>query len=442
MSHFGRLGGWEPDVLPTITGKKMKMLLRGMRMWGRILTNVFWISLLCTGVSQANGGWVIDRDEKAKGPLFKDSKSIANEMTQEEREQQAVAQTYIAALDQYRDDIRAHWPAGEVSSQTRWVSYSASWDAKKVVDFENNRIEISVENKAVGNRIDFASLSVTVREHLEHMIGSRISDAVNEDPVNRAVIAKLASLGAEQDSPSGELVLPELFSNNKPSQQQVRSRAMQLMKGASIRYQALSASLAAVPVKTNNKITYVIPLPDNRIRQKVKEYTPTVRQHSERFALADDIVMAIIHTESHFNPLARSHIPAFGLMQIVPSTAGRDATRKLFKRPKLLSARYLYNPERNIEVGAAYLNMLYYEYLSGIENPESRLYYSIAAYNAGASAVARAFISQASFQKALPVINQMTPDEVLQTLIKKAPRRETRQYVEKVLKRRGYYRRV
>lgn len=420
----------------------MKMLLRGMRMWGRVLFNIVWVSLLCTGVSQANGGWVIDRDEKAKSPLFKESKAIANDMSQEERERQAVAQVYVAALDKYRAEIRAHWPAGEISSQTRWVSYSPAWDAKRVVDFEHNRVEISVESKPVGRRIDFASLSATVREHLEDVIGTNIAAAVNQDPVNQAVIAKLDGLGADGATPSSELVLPELFTSSAPTEQEVRSRAMQLMKGASIRYQALSASLAALPVQTNNKITYVIPLPDNRIRQKVKEYAPAVRMHSERFSLADDIVMAIIHTESHFNPLARSHIPAFGLMQIVPSTAGRDASRKLFKRPKLLSARYLYNPKLNIEVGAAYLNLLYYDYLSGIENPESRLYYSIAAYNAGASAVARAFIDQASLQKALPVINKMTPEQVLETLVNKAPHKETRQYVEKVLKRRGYYRRV
>ncbi|MCG8671192.1 MAG: transglycosylase SLT domain-containing protein [Pseudomonadales bacterium] len=413
-----------------------------MRMWGRWFASVLWVSLLFTGVSQANGGWVIEREEKTKSPLFKNSKSIANQLTPEQKELQAVASTYIKALDSYRDEIRSHWPNGEVSSKTRWVSYSANWDAKRVVDFEHNRVEISVENKTKGQRIDFASLSKEVRGHVEEVIGTRVSDAVNSDPINRAVNQKLAELGAEKMNPSGELVLPELFKTPNPSERDIRARAMSLMKGASIRYQTLSASLAAMPIKTNNKITYVIPLPDNRMRKKVKEYAPLVRKHAEKFSLAEDIVMSIIHTESHFNPLARSHVPAFGLMQIVPSTAGRDATRKLFKKSKLLSARYLYNPKKNIEVGAAYLNVLYYDYLKGIENPESRLYYSIAAYNAGASAAARAFINKASFKEALPVINRMKPEEVLNRILTKLPRKETRQYVEKVLKRRGFYRRV
>ena len=126
-------------------------------------------------------------------------------------------------------------------------------------------------------------------------------------------------------------------------------------------------------------------------------------------------------------------------MQIVPSTAGRDATRKLFNKASLLSPKYLYDPGKNIEVGAAYLSVLYYDYLKDIKNPESRLYYTLAAYNAGASSVARAFVARPSFTDAVAVINRMTPQQVLERLIKQAPQRETRQYVQKVLKRRAHY---
>ena len=82
---------------------------------------------------------------------------------------------------------------------------------------------------------------------------------------------------------------------------------------------------------------------------------------------------------------------------------------------------------------------LYYDYLKDIKNPESRLYYTIAAYNAGASSVARAFIGKASFTEAVDTINRMTPEQVLDRLVAKAPRKETRQYLQKVMKRRAYY---
>lgn len=389
----------------------------------------------------ANGGWVIERDDRGDSPLLKDRKTIA--MTPEQKEQQALAAAYGAALKEEQERIRTHWSAPEVSSETRWVSYSGDYSSKRVVDFEHNQIEISVDSIYQGGRLDFAAMSKKVGSQLQRTLGTSIAAALEGDPIQRAINTTYANLGKEikASDASNELVLKELFNSPRPTAEDVRNKAATLMRNSSIRYQALNASLslAAIPVNTGKKLTYVVPLPDNRIRKKVVEYRPEVSKNAQRFALSSDVMMAIIHTESHFNPLARSHIPAFGLMQIVPSTAGRDATRKLYKKPSLLSAQYLYNPRKNIEVGAAYLNVLYYDYLKDIKNPESRLYYTIAAYNAGASSVARAFIGKASFTNAVDTINRMTPEQVLERLVKKAPHKETRQYVEKVLKRRAYY---
>ena len=389
----------------------------------------------------ANGGWVIERDDRGDSPLLKDRKTIA--MTPEQKEQQALATAYGAALKEEQERIRTHWSAPEVSSETRWVSYSGDYSSKRVVDFEHNQIEISVDSIYQGGRLDFAAMSKKAGSQLQRTLGTSIAAALEGDPIQSAINATYANLGKEikASDASNELVLKELFNSPRPTAEDVRNKAATLMRNSSIRYQALNASLslAAIPVNTGKKLTYVVPLPDNRIRKKVVEYRPEVSKNAQRFALSSDVMMAIIHTESHFNPLARSHIPAFGLMQIVPSTAGRDATRKLYKKPSLLSAQYLYNPRKNIEVGAAYLNVLYYDYLKDIKNPESRLYYTIAAYNAGASSVARAFIGKASFTDAVDTINRMTPEQVLERLVKKAPHKETRQYVEKVLKRRAYY---
>ena len=389
----------------------------------------------------ANGGWVIERDDRGDSPLLKERKSIA--MTPELQEQQVLATAYQRALKEEQDKLREYWSSPEVSSEQRWVSYSEDYSSKRAVDFERNQIEISVDSIHSGSRLDFVAMSKKVSGELEQLLATTIEQAINQDPVQQAITQAYAELGTppKTSDASSELVLKELFSATRPSAADIRNTAATLMRNSSIRYQALNASLdlASVAVNTGKKLTYVVPLPDNRIRKKVVEYRPEVSRNAQRFALSADVMMAIIHTESHFNPLARSHIPAFGLMQIVPSTAGRDATSKLYKKSSLLSAQYLYNPKKNIEVGAAYLNVLYYDYLSEIKNPESRLYYTIAAYNAGASSVARAFVGKASFQAAAETINQMTPEQVLESLITKAPRKETRLYVEKVLKRRAYY---
>ncbi|MGB1062442.1 MAG: transglycosylase SLT domain-containing protein, partial [Ketobacter sp.] len=292
----------------------------------------------------ANGGWVIERDDRGDSPLLKDRKTIA--MTPEQKEQQALATAYGAALKEEQERIRTHWSAPEVSSETRWVSYSGDYSSKRVVDFEHNQIEISVDSIYQGGRLDFAAMSKKAGSQLQRTLGTSIAAALEGDPIQRAINATYANLGKEikASDASNELVLKELFNSPRPTAEDVRNKAATLMRNSSIRYQALNASLslAAIPVNTGKKLTYVVPLPDNRIRKKVVEYRPEVSKNAQRFALSSDVMMAIIHTESHFNPLARSHIPAFGLMQIVPSTAGRDATRKLYKKPSLLSAQYLY----------------------------------------------------------------------------------------------------
>ena len=114
----------------------------------------------------------------------------------------------------------------------------------------------------------------------------------------------------------------------------------------------------------------------------------------------------------------------------------------LFNKKKLLSAGFLYQPDNNIKVGAAYLNVLNFRYLKKIENPISRLYCMVAAYNTGSTNVARAFTPAPQMEKAVAVINGMSNQQVLLRLIKYLPQRETREYVEKVLKRRKLYTRV
>ena len=147
------------------------------------------------------------------------------------------------------------------------------------------------------------------------------------------------------------------------------------------------------------------------------------------------LVFAIIETESAFNPMAKSPIPAYGLMQIVPRSAGMDATKQLFGEERILSSSYLYNSEQNIEIGTTYLNILYYRYLSKVENPESRLYCVIAAYNTGAGNVAKAFTGNRKLSAALPLINQITPAEVYEKLRNDLPYEETQKYIVKVTDR-------
>lgn len=156
-----------------------------------------------------------------------------------------------------------------------------------------------------------------------------------------------------------------------------------------------------------------------------------VTQASNRFNLPESLILAIIETESGFNPFAVSHANAYGLMQIIPSTAGADVFQKVLKKPGQPSRDYLFNAQNNITVGSAYLTILRDNYLSKIENPTSQLYCIISAYNSGSGNVFKTF--HHNRKQAIQRINSLSVEDVLWRLRKHQPSREARRYVEKVL---------
>lgn len=181
-------------------------------------------------------------------------------------------------------------------------------------------------------------------------------------------------------------------------------------------------------------------LVSNHLEVRARKYHPLVLGHAEKHKLDQAMIMAIIHTESVFNPRARSRTPAYGLMQLVPYGGGREAYRMIYGRNRKLTPQYLYDSKNNIELGTAYFNILENRYMGEMNDPTSRTYCAVAAYNAGASNVGKAFISKKSIKQAMPKINSLEPPEVYERLVDALPFKESRNYVRKVLKRVKLYR--
>ncbi|MGB0267911.1 MAG: transglycosylase SLT domain-containing protein, partial [Pseudomonadales bacterium] len=84
------------------------------------------------------------------------------------------------------------------------------------------------------------------------------------------------------------------------------------------------------------------------------------------------LIYAVIEVESAFNPYAVSPAKAYGLMQIVPATAGRDVYQKIKRRPGEPSKESLFDPDFNIDIGGAYLHLVDERYLNEIRDSSSR----------------------------------------------------------------------
>jgi membrane-bound lytic murein transglycosylase C len=170
---------------------------------------------------------------------------------------------------------------------------------------------------------------------------------------------------------------------------------------------------------------------------RAKRYAPLVEHYASHFGISRSLVYAIIKTESNFNPFAISHAPAYGLMQLVPASGGRDAFRLAKGRDRIPSPDYLFNARNNIELGTAYLNVLNYRYLEGITNPLSREYCTIAAYNTGAGNVLRVFSTDR--ERAKQIINSIPPDKLYRHLRQHLQEAEARRYLAKVTEARRQF---
>lgn len=126
--------------------------------------------------------------------------------------------------------------------------------------------------------------------------------------------------------------------------------------------------------------------------------------------------MAIARQESAWNPQARSHANAIGLMQMLPTTA--QATAKNRSLP-YQQERDLLSPFKNIMLGTAHLDELNEKY------PNNRILIA-AAYNAGPHRVER-WLARAN--------NKLEMDEFIASI----PFYETRGYVQNVLAYDFYY---
>lgn len=170
---------------------------------------------------------------------------------------------------------------------------------------------------------------------------------------------------------------------------------------------------------------------DSRAMARAGMYQRDVERFARAFGLRPRLVYAIMHTESGFDPVAESRASARGLMQVVPGTAGEEVRTFLNKRGDNQNDVDLFVPANNIKYGTAYLYLLLNRHFAEIRQSQSRELCAIAAYNGGPGRVLRVF--NGDRDKALAIINDLTPQQVYDKLVRKMPRAESREYVDKVL---------
>jgi len=328
------------------------------------------------------------------------------------KQEDAAFNTYLKkekdAIKAYEKQVSALWPQNDLQDAKKLTNYSKDLQTKTMIDFEKNQIVISTKHKVSKNDL---------LKKLDETLSLTSEKAYAQNNLEQ----KIKALSAPSKYIKTSALNPQPLLLKKVDH--LRSEKAYITQDGG-----------------GKKLTYS--LPKDATYKRSFNYLRAAKSNAIRFNVSAEILLAIMHSESSFNPMARSHIPAFGLMQIVPKSAGIDSYKFLYKKRRLLSASYLYNTTNNIEIGSAYFHILYYKYLASIKNPQSRLYCAIAGYNTGAGNVAWAFVHNNNVKKASKRINKMSPQEVYNHLLKNLKYDEPKHYLKRVRQRSIRYKRL
>jgi membrane-bound lytic murein transglycosylase C len=181
-----------------------------------------------------------------------------------------------------------------------------------------------------------------------------------------------------------------------------------------------------------NATRLVIPMIGEHKAVAGSKYLAFVKTASAKHMIPVPLIMAIIETESSFNPLARSRSNALGLMQIKAETAGRDYFAIINGYSHTPTSAYLYDPANNVEVGTGYLSILADHYLAGIYHPQKLEYAIISSFNGGSGNLFKSLAPSGGRQAAIDRANTMTVEEFYWFLTNRHVSVESRNYVKKV----------
>lgn len=327
----------------------------------------------------------------------------------------AVQRDFQQLLDLLSGKVGKKWGKQEtrLPDRTHYVKYTQGYLSRAIVDFD--RGEITVET--LDDKNPERSLKSAIVTTLLTPDDPRAVDLFSDSSIRLSSDRDPYLLGLVLDATGRAIATP----------QQAERYADGLVSVALTRSVATDAG--------SKQARYVkFDMVSNFTNKQAEKYRPLVEKFARDYNVSPSLVFAIMRTESNFNPFAVSSAPAYGLMQLVPTSGGRDAYRRAKGADQVPTKQYLFDAENNIELGVAYLSVLAFDQLDAVSDPTSREYCVISAYNTGPSNVLRAFGgSSRNRDSTLDRINSMSAPAVYDKLRSSLPYAETRNYLQKVV---------
>jgi membrane-bound lytic murein transglycosylase C len=333
-------------------------------------------------------------------------------------EYEAFQKKWMEEFDAFKKEQTKIWGDFKERSKKDWVEYKDGGKTRTSVDFERGtgRVEVIAETPA-----DVAKAKAEMAKKLAETFTAKPTEAGFE-PKDK----KLENRPVTQT--------PALENQIKTDGKPVEKVAEQMVQA-----EVKTKEVKGEDGKTRTVVYVDFNLAPNHLKVRAEKVQQFVYEHAKKYNMDPALVFAIIHTESYYNPTAKSPANAHGLMQLVPTSGGRDAYTVAFSKDGIPTPEFLYDPSNNVLLGATYVDILRKRYFKDVNNPATRDYLAICAYNTGAGNVAKAYTGTTSPKAALPEINRRSEKENYDHLVANLPYAETRDYLKKVAERREMY---
>jgi len=374
-----------------------------------------------------------------------------------------------AAFEKFKEDVERQWEEFKGSTAKTYVSYDGDLQSRASIDYENGHlfIEVIIDEETAdieginyykskrndsyrygyggpslfGNFLFILNTSFYPWPQTAGHVSKELSESERkplfQSLAKSKLIQKLVKVLSETDD-GGHSILDDQLADENGTEINAANAEKFAEKNISGQLEA-SKDYTGKDGKDRKSFSFSLDLKPDHQDSRIKKYRKEIIKQSKRFNIEPSIAMAITETESSFNPKATSHIPAYGLMQLVPSSGARDAYNYVYKEDKVLKKRYLYKPKNNIELGCAYLAKIRYNYFKSIKDDEKAYMCSVAAYNTGIGNVAKALTGKGIINPATDEANSMSSEKLYKTLRKDLKHKEARDYLERVWSKKDKY---
>ena len=373
------------------------------------------------------------------------------------------------AFNTFKNKVEREWKDFKSSTPTMYVSYDDDLKSRGAIDYDSGDviIEVIIEEEDFRggfieekNRMDpdkfvnqeysnfgrnmsllnsfLLPLNPQTADHIDRELSQNKGEPLLQNLADTKLFKKLLKFLDQKDD-SGESLFKGQIKDSNGLLIKSNSNIKSFAEG---QVQNTTKEITNYIGKDGKKrAAYLLKFSLHPDHKKIRsnKYGKKILKQSKRFNIDPAIAMAVTETESSFNPKATSHIPAYGLMQLVPSSGGRDAYKYVYGEDKFLGKRYLYKPNNNIELGCAYLGKIRHQYFKGIKDDEKALICTVAAYNTGVGNVARALTNSTKLSPTIKKVNSMSSATLYKTLLKDLKHAETRNYLKKVWERKEKY---